>query len=230
LGSESVLIYRTEDGGRRWHLTSETGPTTSSEGAVPFGCDKSIHFVSTNVGWAMFQCNGGLAPIYETHNGGASWVKRGVKAPVFSFESGGFAGAPELTGDRGAVGYTFQVGNGSVRKSVVYMSTDAGASWRPTIPPGRPVGWIVDAITPLRWRLVSGDNILATDDGGLTWRTISSNVSLNPLYDDTAGSQTVDFATAEVGWVVSTSSTGTRSLWRTTDGGSIWSSVPVPGG
>lgn len=228
-GSEGVDLYRTEDGGKHWRLVSDTGPTTGSPGSLPFGCDKNIQFVSPSVGWAVFSCNGGgPAPLYESTNGGRTWVSREVTKPSGLFGYGGFAGVPALVGADGAVGYTFQL-NGSTRRTVVYVSTDAGASWHAVAPPGRAEGWLVDTMTPLHWRLVNGDHILATDDGGRTWHTITSNVSFNLFYDFTSpGPPVVDFVTNEVGWIVSTSGAGT-SLWRTTDGGSTWRRVVVNG-
>ncbi len=228
-GSESVQIYRTEDGGRHWRSVYNNGPGGKTAlGGLPFGCDKNVQFVNTTVGWAIFLCNGGLAPLYETTDGGTTWVRRGVAAPSFPFIDGGFADVPDLFGRTGAVGYTFHVGS-SVRRSVVYVSANAGASWHAVAPPGAPAGWTVDTISPRIWRLVSGDHVLATDDGGQTWRSITSNVSLNPLYDYVLGTHVIDFVTEKTGWIVSTSSTGTRTLWRTTDGGSTWSNVAVPG-
>ena len=227
-GSEAVQLYRTDDGGKHWRLISETTPSSSTPGALPFGCDKNIQFVSSEVGWAMFQCSGGLSPLYETINGGLTWVRQKVEAPAFSFDYGGFAGVPDLVGTNGAIGYTFYVSNSSVRKSVVYVSSDGGRSWRAVVPPGAPKGWVVDTLTPLKWRLVGGNKVLATNDGGRSWFTITDNANLNPLVDEILGTHGVEFASPMVGWVVSTAASGAESLWRTTDGGVDWSYVDVP--
>jgi len=221
-GSESVKLYRTEDGGTHWRVVSNTGPAGNPPGSLPFGCDKDIQFASPNVGWAIFACAGGVAPLYETTNGGATWVRRDVTAPSGSLEGGsGFAGSPVLAGANGAVGYTI---SGPAPRTVVYVSTDAGASWHPLTPPGRAQAWLVDAMTPLVWRLFDGDRILATDNGGQSWREITSDVGFKLYYTyDSPTPPVVDFVTDEVGWVVST------SLWRTTDEGRTWRRLAVPG-
>ena len=126
-----------------------------------------------------------------------------------------------MAGSRGAVGYTIA---GRPMKTVVYASANGGGTWHAVTPPGPAQGWVVDAISPLSWRLVQGDRVLATSNAGRTWRTIRASETFHLFYaylDPTP--PVVNFATAKVGWIVST------SLWRTTDGGSTWRRVPVPG-
>lgn len=222
-GSESVELYRTLDGGKHWAVVSETSPSTvTPAGSLPFGCDKDIQFVNPSTGWAVFACAAGVASLYETTNGGKTWVSRAVAAPSGALEYGsGFVGIPVLDGADGAVGYTI---SGPSPKSVAYVSSDAGASWHPVTPPGPPEPWLVDVINPLRWRLVHGDRILGTDDAGRSWYTITSDVSFKLYYSYLSPTPpVVDFATRNVGWIVSS------SLWRTTDGGSTWLRVAVPG-
>jgi hypothetical protein len=127
-----------------------------------------------------------------------------------------------VKGGKGAVGYTM---SGPRLETVVYVTTDNGAAWHPVTPPGKHAGWVVDAITPVGWRLVQGDHILATDNAGKTWRTITSNVSFDiyyAFYDPTP--PVVNFATSQVGWIVTST-----SLWRTANGGKTWRKLAVPG-
>jgi photosystem II stability/assembly factor-like uncharacterized protein len=225
LGSE----FRTEDGGTRWQVVSTTSPTTNASGSLPFGCDKNIQFVDRSVGWAMFGCAGGLAPLYQTLDGGARWIRRRVAAPAGGVGDGGsgFSSAPVVTGADGAVGYTIDAPK---ERSVVYVSRDSGVSWRAVTPPGAPQPWLVDIINPLQWRLVARERILATDDGGHTWYTINTNfnVATYSLYASVPAP--VDFTSAAIGWIVNQSSpTATALLWRTTDGGHTWRRISVPG-
>ncbi len=226
-GYETVTLYRTTDDAKHWRIVSETGTGTNPPGSLPFLGDKNIQFVSPKVGWTLFAYPTAVPPLYETTNGGKTWVKRHVTKASGDLDQGsGFSSQPLLEGEDGAVGYTI---GGPTKKSVVYVTNDGGADWRPVTPPGPPEGWLVDTITPLRWRLVNGDRILATDDGGKTWHTITTNVSFQLFYAyDSPTAPVVDFVTREVGWIVLETPV-TTTLWRTTDGGSKWRRVAIPG-
>ena len=236
---EAVYLYRTTDGGRRWKLIFDTPLSGSTPaGSLPLAGDKNIQFASPAVGWAVMDSYGKpTAPLYETLNSGKTWIKRAVaRAPGQTASGAAFAGQPLLAGGKGAVGYTMDgltssgsesrpADGGSGMKTVVYVTTDNGKAWHPVTPPGRRKGWVVDTITPTSWRLVQGDHILATDNAGRTWRTITSNVSFDIYYayfDPTA--PVVNFATNRVGWIVTST-----SLWRTVNGGRTWRKVDVPG-
>ena len=106
-GSESVTLYRTDDGGRHWQLVSRTSVSAGRRpGALPFGGDKDIEFTNVDIGWGAFEAPVGTAPLYETEDGGATWVPRQVSpAPETGF-GGNFAGQPVLEGRDGAVGYS----------------------------------------------------------------------------------------------------------------------------
>jgi photosystem II stability/assembly factor-like uncharacterized protein len=242
VGSEAVYIYRTTDSGRQWQLVSKTpGPPPDPAGSLPFGGDKDTRFATPRTGWTVFAEAGAVtAPLYETVNGGKTWVKRQVAKAPGTFDGGSeFTGQPLIAGSRGAVGYTiagpWQRGavpadSAPGAETVVYVTSDGGLKWHAVIPPGKPTAWVVDAITPLSWRLVAGNRILATDNAGKTWQTITSNVSLTPLYSyDDPTAPVVNFANSQAGWVVGTSVTGLESLWRTADGGRTWRRLVIPG-
>ena len=223
-GSMVITIYRTGDGGRTWKMVSSNlSQVTNSKvlaGSLPFMCDKDIEFASPTRGWALFACNGGLAPLYETFDGGATWARRSVALPPGSLDAGSyFQPKVQQFGKVAVVG--LEVGS----HTVVYVSTDGAVTFHPVAIPGAPRYWIVDAVSATTWRLVAGNHVLATDNGGTSWSTLTTNVRFN-LFGG-YGSPTppaVDFGTGQIGWVVETT-----SIWRTTDGGHQWSRVAVPG-
>jgi photosystem II stability/assembly factor-like uncharacterized protein len=225
-GSEAVVLYRTEDGGRHWRMVSDGTPGRTTRGALPFACDKNVQFLSANIGWAVFWCNGGATPLYETTDGGTTWIRRSVAETKVAGGSG-FTGVPVLTGAAGAVGFTLPAAHGLTR-SVVYVSSDSGRSWHPVTPPGPPAPWFVDTLTARRWRLVNGNQVLATDNAGRTWHTIRSNVSFDLPFGYTTP-PAAHFESSQVGWIVGSPNASRDLLWRTSDGGRTWRQIPVPG-
>ncbi len=125
---------------------------------------------------------------------------------------------PSTSGKDAAAGYTAD--GIKTARSVVYHSTDRGQHWSLVSPPGPPRRYDIDIVTPSLWRLVAGRRILATDDAGRTWSTITSDTDLSGFGD-------VDFSTAVVGWAPDP--TGNPTVLHTIDGGRHWTKVQVPG-
>jgi hypothetical protein len=228
-GSATVTLYRTTDGARDWQVVSRTPLNSHRPGALPYAGDKSIEFTSAHVGWGAVESPVGTAALFETGNAGRTWAARTVATAPGSASGGMFAGVPTIEGRYGAVGYSNFGPHGP--ETIVYASEDGGLSWRPVIPPGKPEQWLVDTLTAQRWRLVYGQQILATDNAGRTWRTIGTNHRFPALFSQLFSefNLPVRFATAETGWVEQQNPAGLNTLWRTSDGGSDWQRVAIPG-
>jgi photosystem II stability/assembly factor-like uncharacterized protein len=224
-GSEGVLLYRSDDGGASWRLVSDTSlASRSSPGALPGGGDKQLEFDSPTLGWATIfsNVNYGSAGLWETSDGGSRWVERQVEPPPGSPKvSYDFTGTPVLTGDDGALGLAINPINGDVPDDVVDVSTNAGLSWHTVTPPGPPRDWFVDTLSALQWRLVAGRHILATNDAGRSWYSVTSDVDFPPLSSGSGSPSppVVDFVTPAIAWIVSTAN---GKLWRSSDGGHQW--------
>ena len=223
-GSMVITIYRTGDGGASWKMVSSNASQVANSkvlaGSLPFMCDKDVEFTTPSRGWALFACNGGLAPLYETFDGGSSWVRRGVASPPGPLPDGSyFQPKVQQFGRVAVVG--LEVGS----HTVVYVSTNGAASFHPVAIPGSPRYWIVDAVSATTWRLVAGNEVLATNNGGKSWTTRTTNVKFK-LFGAYRSPEppSVYFATGRIGWADETS-----SIWRTTDGGDHWREVAVPG-
>jgi photosystem II stability/assembly factor-like uncharacterized protein len=108
-------------------------------------------------------------------------------------------------------------------QTLIVRSSDTGRNWRVVKPPGRPIPWGADVVTPTVWKLTLGRTILATNNAGRTWMKIRSDKRLTT----STQSDAVDFISPVVGW---DTSSGGPDLLCTTDGGHTWRRVQLPGG
>jgi len=219
-GSMLVTVFHTSDGGRVWTLISKNKVDTNPKGTLPFGCDKHLYFDDALVGWADFDCNGGVAPIYETLDDGTTWVQRRNAAPKGVIDGGSdFQGAPVTSGAHVAVGFTAF----SPTRSLVYVSDDSGRTFAPVSVPVRGHQVLQDLLTASSWKVFWGHTIYETNNAGRTWHSVASNVDVTSLYSAQSGLPTaVDFVNAKVGWLTSS------TLWRTVDGGATWTRLHIP--
>jgi photosystem II stability/assembly factor-like uncharacterized protein len=221
-GEDPVTVYQTTDGGRRWALVSKSASPTGtpgSPGSLPVFCDKQLAFLTPRKGWAGSYCNVGLSPLYETTDGGRTWVGRAVKTPPSRYEpSNGYpadwVALPTMTGAHGAAGLSTE---DPEPVSLVYRTTDGGASWQPVPSPGKPRNWSIDLVDATHWKLAAGRTILATNNAGRTWQTVNSNIAIGHGSDD--------FVTPQIGWYPGGDA---EKEFRTTDGGRIWRPVHIP--
>ena len=228
-GSMFITIYRTSNGGERWRKVFQNSSSTSSSsrGSIPFGCDKNVDFQSAAKGLTLFFCNGGSgALIYGTSNGGVTWTARRVLPPRSVPEGGGgFTGPAQFAGSDGAIPY--EVG----QRSAVYVTNDDGESFHPVYPPGKLRPWKEDIVSPTEWRLTYGKEILGTNNGGSTWFEVTSNTVLQAT-DYLKGSPPggiVEFTNHVDSWLFENPYSLHSTLLHSTDGGSTWRAIVVPG-
>jgi hypothetical protein len=222
-GSESVRMYRTLDGGETWDLVSQTAvpPATSTPAALLFGCDKGITFTSPAVGWDTGACNGGIAYVSTSDDGGSHWrqLPQLPVPPGVSTSGGWDMGPPTVVGNEIAVAVSF---DGSSGVSAVATSADGGQTWRTRVVPGLRPPAIVDLIDPTHWIGTDGMMLVATSDGGTQWKRWKPAVGMR----DASGTPLMlDFLSPTLGWAVSRDAGG--PLWWTTDGGRTWMPITV---
>jgi hypothetical protein len=225
MGQEQITVYRTSDGGRRWRRLSISpgfNGRSGSPGALPLACDKRIEFLTPSIGWAATYCAAGVSPLYETLDGGRTWVARTIAPPPGGLGAGELSGFPEvwpvgpvMAGSSGAAG--MQLEGARQTESLVYRTSDGGRSWRPVVPPGRGRRWSIDLITSTDWVLAFHHRLLSTSDAGASWRTLHSDASISwppMLFADGAG------------WFVNPDAMS--RVLRTADGGRTWRLLRIP--
>jgi photosystem II stability/assembly factor-like uncharacterized protein len=222
-GAAPVIVYRTVDGGRRWMLmsrsSSPTGPP-ATPGSLPLGCDKQITFLTLQRGWTSFVCAAGVSPLYETLDGGRTWLRRQVRPPpAAAAPASGYAanwlGSPLVQAQYGAAVLDSQTTAGSV--TLIYTTHDGGRSWTPARLPGAPRDWTVDLLSPSVWKLFNETTILTSTNAGRSWQSTRSEINL-------ARFTTIGFTSLAHGWAQMSSG----DTYRTTDSGARWQRITIP--
>lgn len=232
---EFEFLYRTSDGGIHWRLVADT--RTHSPGC-PWA---DVSFSSRTTGWMTTACtpSGGSPGLIASRDGGATWVSQAL--PV-TLTPGAFLFAPTF----------FDAADGILASQdpgshvTLFSTSDGGRSWNQREVPGEVQldggffdaqhGWLVAGSSDL----LKNDSSLAgvplplyrTDDGGSTWRKVTTNLTLVTTRGRIQGlyfvNQQVGFAVA-VGTAVAYGSAPV-SLFASSDGGATWNPLgSMPG-
>ena len=166
-----------------------------------------VQFLNEDIGFVVGAGNKRVSAFYKTTDGGDSWSK--------------LIGDPNLINELKTLHF-FDENNGVVAgdESTLAYTTDSGLQWNKITPIGIPneipSGQIdYDRITFLNetFGLAAGDILIKSTDAGKTWEY----VNVPNLPDVIYGVAIVD----ELTWYL----TGTKYLFKTTDGGVTWSNI-----
>jgi photosystem II stability/assembly factor-like uncharacterized protein len=106
--------------------------------------------------------------------------------------------------------------SGDATQTAVYTTNDSGNTWNltPTIINGAGASEFLSAEEAV---IYNGEQFYVTHDAARTWVTVSPDVVFGESF---AG---MEFVNAMSGWVITLDpTTGHRSLYRTSDGGTTW--------
>ncbi len=233
MGTNPVRIYRTTDGGVRWSPLARSqalGESARSDSGLPLACDKvGIAFGSALTGWIGTWCNVGYS-ILTSRDGGLRWSSQQLPIPQSACEQAGCeASAPQFAGHT-----TFLSVSDYPDAALLFVSEDAGASWRTVIMPrgagpyprvrffSQADGIAVSAGS----QGAVGPTFYVSSDGGLNWTAIPQGRHFG------RSGASFDFISPATGlaWLlpgISSRSVAPR-LYRTSDSGRTWMSfVPV---
>jgi photosystem II stability/assembly factor-like uncharacterized protein len=218
-GSNAIAVYQTTNGGKTWAQTYTNDPNDPSAGdSLPLGGLKSAlvpHDMKT--AWVSGVTYApGEVYLFRTDDGGRNWDQISVPLPndAENFELG--IDQDQMQFVSAGDGFLAIRMSGDATQTAVYTTNDSGNTWNltPTIINGAGASEFLSAEEAV---IYNGEQFYVTHDAARTWVTVSPDVVFGESF---AG---MEFVNAMSGWVITLDpTTGHRSLYRTSDGGTTW--------
>jgi photosystem II stability/assembly factor-like uncharacterized protein len=239
VGMNQQTIYGTNDGGLHWAFLFTS---LSNENA---GCQwGGVAFTSLRDGWLALDCPSSNTSALATHDGGVTWTPQQLPLAEAGLSCPCTAGTP-MVFDRASAAILVQASSGTGPVQRLFMTADNGKSWTPRSLPGEfqfvvdfidaKHGWTVAGPSALFTRDSSGTfpappgvtvPLYRTNDGGLTWAPVETNL---PLSDSNGRLTNLYFVDLQHGFAerYNTASIGReyRQFLGTDDGGRTWKVV-----
>lgn len=214
-GEAAAQVWHTTDGGATWKRLAATGIASTQ-------CKEFVYFGDPLHGFVTAWDPNHSPTVYATEDGGATWRAATVPDnPIFATKPGGFALRVDWIKSFGAAIYMEATGtqqDPTWPTDFVYVSTNGGATWTWK---QKVASHELVLVTQQRWLEIDPPGRLdESTNGGQATGPFQSNLNI----DQSAGPGQILFGDASVGYV---SRGGT--LQRTTDGGTLWSPVELPG-
>ena len=217
-GSNAVAVFQTTDGGATWSQKYTNDPNLAGAGAsLPLGGLKA-GIAPANMQTAYVYgvtYSSGTPYLFRTDDGGANWSQVSLPLPpgAENFELGIDQGQMKFVSPND--GFIAMRLTGSTYQLAVYITRDAGNTWTLT-PTLLPEGGSADFLSAEDAVIYNGNQFYVTRDAARTWNIIPPDVKFGEVF---AG---MDFVDPMTGWVLTFDPAGSRSLYRTGDGGSTW--------
>lgn len=217
MGSMGVAVFQTKDAGSTWSQTYVNDPTQAGAGSsLPLGGLKDgltpLDMTTAWIGGITYAP--GKIYLYQTEDGGHTWIESPVKTPAGYEQAQAETTGPVFVGSKlGYLPVHLSTQNGIML--AIYVSRDGGASWLQA-PTFIPLGGPADFVSEQAGFVWNGTNFYATKDGAQTWAIVSPDVA----FGDGFGG--MDFVSQLVGFVLTADTSGSRALYKTTDGGATW--------
>jgi uncharacterized protein (TIGR03437 family) len=251
LGASSGGLWKTTDGGQTWTPLTDFFPSLAVSALAISPANNSVIYAGT--GEACFSpVNYYGAGLIVSTDKGATWTHRpgpfaGIRGPLSPCNGGSFiselAAHPTNSGTVlaavrfGNCPYIGQVGSVPTLDGI-YRSTDSGATWTLVLPgaPGTSVlfdptnGNIAYAAlsNPSNTYNLAPATIWKSSDGGATWTKQNSGLPTGSQFGRTKMAIAPSNPSLLYASVTNTGGGGLLGLYRTTNGGATWSSVPNP--
>ena len=103
----------------------------------------------------------------------------------------------------------------TTQETIFFITSDGGQTWNPA-PATLPNSGLLEIPSAQEMIFYYSNQFYVTKDAAQTFEIIDPNIAFGESLTD------MSFANASTGWVITTSPTNQRTLYKTTDGGLTW--------
>jgi len=218
-GSMAVAVFQTKDGGATWNRTYINDPSVEGAGdTLPLGGIKVMLVpLDMNIAWVGGVIySSGSTYLFRTDNGGKTWSQVTMMLP-------GDAQSSELTIEQvkflsSTQGFLAIRLSSAIQETIFYTTNDGGQTWNPA-PVSLPSSGLLEIPSADEMIFYHNSQFYITEDAANTFETVDPNIAFGESITD------MSFVNVSTGWVVTTSPTNQRALYKTSDGGATWSSL-----
>lgn len=215
-GSMAIAVFQTTDGGATWSRTYTNDPGIEGAGdSLPLGGIKVMLVpLDMNTAWVGGVIySSGSTYLFHTDDGGKTWSQVSMMLP-------GNAQSSELTIEQvkflsPTQGFLAIRLTSATLETIFYTSNDGGQTWDPA-PATLPSSGKLEIPSANEMIFYSSNQFYVTKDAANTFEIIDPNIAFGESLTD------MSFINATIGWVITTSPTNQRTLYKTTDGGLTW--------
>ena len=215
-GSMAVAIFQTTDGGVTWNRTYINDPSIEGAGdSLPLGGIKvTMVPLDMNTAWVGGVIySSGSTYLFRTDDGGKNWAQVTMMLP-------GKAQSSELAIEQvkffsPTQGFLVIRLTSTTQETIVFTTQDGGQTWDPA-PASLPNSGVLETPSAQEIIFYYGNQFYVTKDAAQTFEVIDPNIAFGDFLTD------MSFVNASTGWVITTSPTNQRTLYKTMDGGLTW--------
>jgi photosystem II stability/assembly factor-like uncharacterized protein len=215
-GSMAIAIFQTTDGGATWTRTYTNDPNIESAGdTLPLGGIKvtmiPLDMNSAWVGGVIY--SSGSTYLFRTDDGGKTWSQVTMMLPAIAQSS-------ELTIEQVKFlspmqGFLAIRLTSTTQETIIFTTSNGGETWDPA-PANLPNSGVLEIPSAQEMIFYYSNQFYVTKDAAQTFEVIDPNIAFGESLTD------MSFANVSTGWVITTSPTNQRTLYKTEDGGQTW--------
>lgn len=215
-GSMAVSVFQTNNGGETWSRTYTNDPNLEGAGdTLPLSGIK-VMLVASNMNTAWIGgvvYSSGSTYLYRTDDSGRTWSQVTMRLP-------GDAQDGELTVEQirflsPTQGFLAIRKTSTSLETIFYTTQNGGETWEPA-PASLPNSGKLEIISSTEMVFYYDSQFYFTKDAAATFELVSPDIAFGESLTD------ISFANTTTGWVITTSPTNQRTLYKTTDGGQTW--------